>query len=164
MNINKNHIGTGNYFWKTIAASLNAQYSHGSLTEFDFKSVTVFPLLHITLTRVDVNDSTSVLSYQIFFGDQNIKYSNDYQGQDLTNVNSQIGYTENNNYAFILQELYIRLVRAIKSQEMAMYTNLNINRPFTMNPFAESMDAVLTGFTLDISLTIINPIVTDGWC
>jgi hypothetical protein len=164
MNINKNHIGTGNYFWKAIASSLNSQYSHGSLTEFDFKSVTVFPLLHVTLTRIDVNDSTSVLSYQIFFADQNIQYSNDFQGQNLVDVNSLSGFTENNNYAFILQELYIRLVKAIKAQEMAMYTNLNINRPFAMNPFLESMDAVLTGFTLDISLTIINPIVTDGFC
>jgi hypothetical protein len=33
-----------------------------------------------------------------------------------------------------------------------------------MNPFGNSFDAVLSGFTLDINLTIINPIVTDGWC
>jgi|LakMenEpi03Aug12_release.lakeMendotaPanAssembly.Ray.scaffolds.fasta_scaffold22386_2 hypothetical protein len=164
MNINQNHIGTGNYFWKTIAASLDAQYSHGSLTEFDFKSVTVFPLLHITLVRIDVDEAITTLSYQVMFGDQNISYSTDFQGKNLVDVFASAGYTEDNNYAFIIQELYVRLVKAIRSQEMAMYTNLNVVRPFTMNPFADSFDAVLSGFTLDINLTIINPIVTDGWC
>lgn len=75
MNITKNHIGTGNYYWKEVASRMEAQYSHGSMTEYDFKAITVFPLLHITLMRIDVDSSTARLTYSIMVADQNIHYS-----------------------------------------------------------------------------------------
>ena len=164
MNIEKNHIGTGNYFWKAVADRMGAQYSHGTLTEFDFKAITVFPLLHIAISRIDLNESTAVLTYSIMIADQNMRYSNDFQGMANSTTFEEVGYTEDENYAFVLQEMYVRLIREISYMEQDMYNNLNIQRPYTLTPFIKDTDSVLTGFTADISLNIINPIVTDGWC
>lgn len=77
---------------------------------------------------------------------------------------AKYGYTENANYAFVLQEIYIRLVKQMEYMEQALYNTLQIEKPYTLNPFAEDLDAVLTGYTGEITLVILNPIVTDGWC
>jgi hypothetical protein len=164
MNIQKNHIGTGNYFFKSVASRLGAQYSHGTLTEFDFKAITVFPLLHIAISRIDMNESTAVITYSIMIADQNIRYSNDFQGMANATTFEQIGYTEDENYAFVLQELYVRIIKELTYMEQEMYNNLNLQRPYTLTPFIKDTDSVLTGFMGDISIVIRNPIVTDGWC
>jgi hypothetical protein len=164
MDINKNHIGTANYFWKQVAGEIKAQYSHGGLTEFDFKAITVFPLLHISISQIDVTENTANLSYTILVADQNVRYSNDFQGVEPQTTFQQIGYTEDENYAFVLQEIYIRLIKAITKIEKAMFNSVNINRPFTLIPFIKDTDSILTGFTFQISMNIFNPIVTDGWC
>ncbi len=164
MNITKNHIGTGNYYWKQVASRMDAQYSHGGMTEYDFKAITVFPLLHITLTRIDIDTSTARLTYSIMVADQNIHYSNDFQGMTNAELFEEYGYTENANYAFVLQEIYIRLVKQMEYMEQALYNTLQIEKPYSLTPFAEDLDAVLTGYTGEITLIILNPIVTDGWC
>jgi hypothetical protein len=164
MNITKNHIGTGNYFWREVADRIKAQYSHGTMTEFDFKAITVFPLLHIAISRIDISESTSTLTYSIMIADQNMRYSNDFQGMANATTFSEVGYTEDENYVFVLQELYVRILKEIAYMEKQMYNSLNISRPFTLTPFIKDTDSILTGFTGEISLTILNPIVTDGWC
>jgi hypothetical protein len=164
MNIQKNHIGTGNYFFRQVAQRMNAQFSHGTLTEFDFKTITVFPLLHISLSRVDVGQSLTTLTYTIMIADQNSRITNDFQGLSLEDVYKEYGYSENFNYAYVLQEMYIRIVKEMTYVEQQMFNNLQINRPFAMTPFMQDLDSVLTGYTIDVSLDVLNPIVTDGWC
>lgn len=164
MNINKNHIGTGNYFWKEVAARMEAQYSHGTLTEFDFKAITIFPLLHIAIRDIVLDKSTAVLTYSILIADQNMRYSNDFQGMANSTTFAEYGYSEDENYSFILQEIYIRLVREMTYVEQQIYNSLQISRPLTLTPLIKDTDSVITGFMGDISLTILNPITTDGWC
>ena len=164
MDITKNHIGTGNYFWKSVATRMNSQFSHGTLSEFDFKAITVFPLLHIAIRDIQVNGQTALITYSVMIADQNMRYTNDLQGYTNTDLFAQYGYTENVNYSFVLQELYIRIVKEIRYMEEQLYNTLQISRPFTMTPFVQDLDAVLTGFTTDITMEIVNPIVTDGWC
>ena len=163
MDINKNHIGTDNYFWRQVASRMKAQYSHGSLTEKDFKAIAVYPLLHTTINSIQA-EQTATMQFTIMIADQNINYSNDFQGLDQSEVFQEYGYTENANYAFVLQEMYIRLTKEMEYQEQQMFNSLQIQKPYTLTPMVEDLDAILTGFTADVSLDIINPIVTDGWC
>jgi hypothetical protein len=90
--------------------------------------------------------------------------STENQGDNLPTLYSQIGYTENSNYAQILQSLYFDFVTELRKQEQILYNNLQYTRPFDMTPFIETMSDVLAGYTVNLDLTITNPLVTDGFC
>ena len=164
MEVNKNHIGTAFYLVKTIATNLGYEYSHGNLSDFDFKQFSVFPLCHNTIQSVSVQDSTSIVSLSITIADRVIFTKTENQGDDLAVLFSQYGYTENSNYAQILQSMYVDFITELRKQEQLLYNNLNYARPISMTPFVETLNSVLAGFTLTLDLTITNPLVTDGFC
>lgn len=164
MDANKNHIGTAFYFVQQIASNLDYRYTHGNLSEFDFKTFSVFPLCHLTLDTVSVQETTSEIGLTITLADRVTFLKTTNQGEDLSTLYSAYGYTENSNYAFILQQLYVDWVTEVKKQEMSMYNNLTFAKPMTMVPFVETLDTVLAGYTITLNLTITNPLVTDGFC
>ena len=164
MEVNKNHIGTVFYLVKTIANNLGWQYTHGNLSDFDFKQFAVFPLCHNTIQSVSVQDNTVIVSLSITIADRIVWMSTENKGDDLTTLYSQYGYTENSNYAQILQSLYFDFVTELRKQEQILYNNLQYTRPYEMTPFIETMADVLAGYTINLTLTITNPLVTDGFC
>jgi len=54
--MNNNHIGTAFEVMKDIADLEGWNYSHGTLTEFDFKAFLVFPLMHCSIQSVALTD------------------------------------------------------------------------------------------------------------
>jgi hypothetical protein len=86
------------------------------------------------------------------------------QGLDESVLYSEIGYTENNNYAMVLQQLYGDFVIAFKKYEMQYFNSLSIQKPFQLQSYIEQETDVLAGFTATLNIEIVNPIVTDGFC
>jgi hypothetical protein len=64
----------------------------------------------------------------------------------------------------VLQQLYGDFAIALKKYEMQYYNVLSVTRPVSMTPFEESYDDVVAGYTITLQLTLMNPIVTDGYC
>jgi hypothetical protein len=48
--------------------------------------------------------------------------------------------------------------------EQTYYNQIQYQRPIVFNPFVETMDSVLAGYQVQVTIDLINPWVTDGDC
>jgi hypothetical protein len=164
MQSNKNHIGTVVKFCNDIADDMNARYSHGNITEMNFRSMLVYPYVHANIGSVSIGDSVTLIQVNLMICDRVNVITTENQGLNQSDLYSQVGYTENNNYAMVLQQLYGDFAIALKKYEMQYYNVLSVTRPVSLTPFEESYDDVVAGYTITLQLTLMNPIVTDGYC
>lgn len=162
--MNNNHIGSAFQVFKEIADELGWNYSHGTLDEHSLKSVTVYPLLHVTMQSASIQDVTEQFQFNILIADITNYLKTENEQQDLVDTYSEIGYTENQNYAHILQNLYVAFNNKIYGKEKEYYSQLQWIRPITFTPFVEGSGDVLTGYNISIGMTMINSWVTDGTC
>ncbi len=164
MEANKNHIGTIVMLFKSIASEMGARFSHGNITETNKHSMLVYPYIHINIDAIAVGEVLSNVSVNIDISDRVNIISTENQGLDESVLYSEIGYTENNNYAMVLQQLYADFVIAFKKYEMQYFNSLSIQKPFNLQSYIEQENDVLAGFTSTFNIEIVNPIVTDGFC
>jgi len=164
MQQSKNHIGTIVMLFKSIANEMGARFSHGNITETNKHAMLVYPYMHINIDNVAVGEVLSNVSVNIDISDRVNIITSENQGLDESTLYSEIGYTENNNYAMVLQELYATFVIAFKKYEMQYFNSLSIQKPYTLQSYIEQESDVLAGYTATFNIEIVNPIVTDGFC
>lgn len=162
--MNNNHIGTAFEVMKDIADLEGWNYSHGTLTEFDFKAFLVFPLMHCSIQSVSLTDQVATIQMNIMVADRVNFLKTENEQENLITEYSQYGYTENQNYANILQDLYVRFSKGLWKTEQDYYNQIQYIRPITFQPFVETLDSVLAGYQITVGIELINPWVTDGDC
>lgn len=150
--------------FKSIANEMGARFSHGNITETNKHAMLVYPYMHINIDNVAVGEVLSNVSVNIDISDRVNIITSENQGLDESTLYSEIGYTENNNYAMVLQELYSTFVIAFKKYEMQYFNSLSIQKPYTLQSYIEQESDVLAGYTATFNIEIVNPIVTDGFC
>ena len=162
--MNNNHICTAFEVMKDIADLEGWNYSHGTLTEFDFKAFLVFPLMHCSIQSVALTDQVATIQMNIMVADRVNFLKTENEQENLITEYSQYGYTENQNYANILQDLYVRFSKGLWRTEQDYYNQIQYIRPITFQPFVETLDSVLAGYQITVGIELINPWVTDGDC
>lgn len=162
--MNNNHIGTAFEVMKDIADLEGWNYSHGTLTEFDFKAFLVFPLMHCSIQSVSLTDQVATIQMNVMVADRVNFLKTENEQENLITEYSQYGYTENQNYANILQDLYVRFSKGLWKTEQDYYNQIQYIRPITFQPFVETLDSVLAGYQITVGIELINPWVTDGDC
>jgi hypothetical protein len=162
--MNNNHIGTAFEVMKDIADLEGWNYSHGTLTEFDFKAFLVFPLMHCSIQSVALTDQVATIQMNVMVADRVNFLKTENEQENLITEYSQYGYTENQNYANILQDLYVRFSKGLWKTEQDYYNQIQYIRPITFAPFVETLDSVLAGYQITVGIELINPWVTDGDC
>jgi hypothetical protein len=162
--MNNNHIGTAFEVMKDIADLEGWNYSHGTLTEFDFKAFLVFPLMHCSIQSVALTDQVATIQMNIMVADRVNFLKTENEQENLITEYSQYGYTENQNYANILQDLYVRFSKGLWRTEQDYFNQIQYIRPITFQPFVETLDSVLAGYQITVGIELINPWVTDGDC
>jgi hypothetical protein len=162
--MNNNHIGTAFEVMKDIADLEGWNYSHGTLTEFDFKAFLVFPLMHCSIQSVALTDQVATIQMNVMVADRVNFLKTENEQENLITEYSQYGYTENQNYANILQDLYVRFSKGLWRTEQDYYNQIQYIRPITFQPFVETLDSVLAGYQITVGIELINPWVTDGDC
>ena len=162
--MNNNHIGTAFEVMKDIADLEGWNYSHGTLTEFDFKAFLVFPLMHCSIQSVALTDQVATIQMNVMVADRVNSLKTEHEQENLITEYSQYGYTENQNYANILQDLYVRFSKGLWKTEQDYYNQIQYIRPITFQPFVETLDSVLAGYQITVGIELINPWVTDGDC
>ena len=162
--MNNNHIGTAFEVMKDIAELEGWNYSHGTLTEFDFKAFLVFPLMHCSIQSVALTDQVATIQMNIMVADRVNFLKTENEQENLITEYSQYGYTENQNYANILQDLYVRFSKGLWRTEQDYFNQIQYIRPITFQPFVETLDSVLAGYQITVGIELINPWVTDGDC
>ena len=156
-----NNIGTAFAIIQEIAEELGWNYSHGNLTEAGFKAVTVYPLVHNTIQSVTLTDQISTVQLNVIIADIVNFLKGENEQESLITLYSEQGYTENQNYAHILQDLYVRFSLKLREKEMQYNESIYFARPITFVPFIEADKDVLAGYNVTINLEIRSPWVTD---
>ena len=127
-----NHIGTAFKVFKDIATDEGWNYSHGTLTELDFKAFTVFPLMHCSIQSVSLTDQIASIQMNIMIADR-VNFLKGENGQlNLITVYDQYGYTENENYAHILQEMYVQMSKGLWKLEQDYFSQIQFQRPIVL--------------------------------
>lgn len=162
--MNNNHIGTAFQIFKEIADELGWNYSHGTLDEHSLKAITVYPLLHVTMQNASLTDVTEQFNFNILIADITNYLKGENEQQDLVDTYEEYGYTENQNYAHILQNLYVAFSRLLYAKEKEYFSQVQWIRPIAFTPFTEGGQDVLTGYNVSITIELQNPWVTDGTC
>jgi hypothetical protein len=162
--MNNNHIGTAFEVMKDIAELEGWNYSHGTLTEFDFKAFLVFPLMHCSIQSVALTDQVATIQMNVMVADRVNFLKTENEQENLITEYTKYGYTENQNYANILQDLYVRFSKGLWRTEQDYYNQIQYIRPITFQPFIETLDSVLAGYQITVGIELINPWVTDGDC
>lgn len=162
--MNNNHIGTAFQIFKEIADELGWNYSHGTLDEHSLKAITVYPLLHVTMQTASLTDVTEQFNFNILIADITNYLKGENEQQDLVDTYEEYGYTENQNYAHILQNLYVAFAQKLYAKEKEYFSQVQWIRPIAFTPFTEGGQDVLTGYNVSITIELQNPWVTDGTC
>lgn len=157
----RNNIGTIFEIVKEISDELGWNYSHGNLTEAGLKSITVYPLVHLSLQQVQLDDYVSQVQFNCIIADQVNYLKTENQSLDLVDVYAVQGFTENQNYAHILQDLYMKFALKLREKEMEYNGSISIIKPTTFTPFIEADKDVLAGYNIALNVNITSPSVTD---
>jgi hypothetical protein len=81
--------------------------------------------------------------------------------ESLITLYSEQGYTENQNYAHILQDLYVKFSLKLREKEMQYNQSIMIQKPIAFVPFIEADKDVLAGYNITINMDVQSPWVTD---
>ena len=157
----RNNIGTIFEIVKEISDELGWNYSHGNLTEAGLKSITVYPLVHLSLQQVQLDDYVSQVQFNCIIADQVNYLKTENESLDLVDVYAVQGFTENQNYAHILQDLYMKFALKLREKEMQYNSDISIVKPTTFTPFIEADKDVLAGYNIALNVNITSPSVTD---
>jgi hypothetical protein len=163
MRADKNSIGTIIKLFNEVAELIGARFSHGVESETDKRAMLVYPYIHINIANISVAEPLCTISVNVMIADRVNITTTENQSKDEGVVYSESGYTENENYAFVLQELYTKYVIAFKKKSMEYYNAMEI-QPYSLEAFEDAQTDKVAGFNASISIMVVSPIVTDGWC
>ncbi len=151
-------------YLKEVAESCGWNFSHGNLTERPFKKSVVYPLMHANVQNVAAYQSYANITLNVAIIDRVNFLKTENDGLSLTTLYGEYGYTENQNYAHILQELYARFLVKLYTLNVAEYDIITYNYPLTGSPFVEESEDVVAGWSFTLTLSVHSPFVTDGRC
>ena len=126
--MNNNHVGTAFEVMKDIAELEGWNYSHGTLTEFDFKAFLVFPLMHCSIQSVSLTDQVATIQMNVMVADRVNFLKTENEQENLITEYQKYGYTENQNYANILQDLYVRFSKGLWRTEQTYFNQIQYTR------------------------------------
>lgn len=138
--------------------------SVGDIFDINLEKMEKFPLLHINPTNVTTGDSTLTYNFQIFIADI---VSNDMSTQ--TGQQSQLRKLLNNknnqqeiwNQTLAIATDFIGMLRHSSRQSLARVDDINAplyftTEQFTIEPFQERFDNLLTGWVFNIGIQVMN--------
>jgi hypothetical protein len=120
--------------------------------------------MHCSIQSVALVDQVATVQMNVMVADRVNFLKTENEQKNLITEYSEYGYTENQNYGNILQDLYVRFAKGLWKTEQDYFSQLQYVRPINFQPFVETMDTVLAGYQITVGMTIINPWVTDGDC
>lgn len=159
-----NHIGTAFEIIKQVADRLEWNYSHGDITSDPKRSKIVYPLVHTTIGPLQLNKQASIFQMNVMIGDVVNFLKTENQSDSLETKYDLMGYTENQNYANVLQELYVKFSKALYQVQYDRYGEFIFSFPLSFNPFIEDGNDVIAGWTITLTFELQSPFVTDGRC
>jgi hypothetical protein len=159
--MSKDNLGGIFAILKEIADELGWNYSHGNMTEKSFKAVNVYPLQHVTINNITVQEQIATYSVNIIIADLVNFLKTENEGLNPVVLYSEIGYTENTNYAHVLQELYVLFNLKVREKRLQYAEDINIVYPLTFNPFIDAEADVLAGYTITLTIEGRAPAVID---
>lgn len=159
--MSKDNLGGIFAILKEIADELGWNYSHGNMTEKSFKAVQVYPLQHVTINNITVQEQIATYSVNIIIADLVNFLKTENEGLNPVVFYSEIGYTENTNYAHVLQELYVLFNLKVREKRLQYAEDVNIVYPLTFNPFIDAEADVLAGYTITLTIEGKSPSVID---
>lgn len=138
--------------------------SVGDIFDINLEKMEKFPLLHINPTNVTTGDSTLTYNFQIFIADI---VSNDMSTQTkqqslltklLNNKNNQ---QEIWNQTLEIATDFIGMLRHSSRQSLEGVDDINAplyftTEQFTIEPFQERFDNLLTGWVFNIGIQVMN--------
>jgi hypothetical protein len=104
------------------------------------------------------------VAFEVVIADLTNTLSTENEGLDLADTAQDIGYTENENYPHILQELYVNFALELYQVQYDEYGSIMFNYPIAFNPIIQDDNDKLTGYVVNITMDVISPMVTDGRC
>jgi hypothetical protein len=107
--------------------------------------VNVYPLQHCTIQSITVQEQIATYSINIIIADLVNFLKTENEQLNLVTLYSELGYTENSNYAHVLQDLYVKFNLKLREKRMQFAEDVNLVYPVTFNPFIEADSDVLAG-------------------
>jgi hypothetical protein len=159
--MSKDNLGGIFAILKEIADELGWNYSHGNMTEMSFKAVNVYPLQHCTIQSITVQEQIATYSINIIIADLVNFLKTENEQLNLVTLYSELGYTENSNYAHVLQDLYVKFNLKLREKRLQFAEDVNLVYPVTFNPFIEADSDVLAGYTITLTIEGKAPSVID---
>lgn len=159
-----NHIGTAFQILKDVADDLGWNYSHGDITSDPQRAKLQYPLVHTTLDNLQVQKQVTAVQMNVMIGDVMNHLSTENEEDNLQTKYALMGYTENENYTSILQELYVKFSKSLYKVQYDNYEQFLFRLPLNFTPFIEASNDVIAGFTITLTFDIQSPWVTDGRC
>jgi hypothetical protein len=159
--MSKDNLGGIFAILKEIADELGWNYSHGNMTEMSLKAVNVYPLQHCTIQSITVQEQIATYSINIIIADLVNFLKTENEQLNLVTLYSELGYTENSNYAHVLQDLYVKFNLKLREKRMQFAEDVNLVYPVTFNPFIEADADVLAGYTITLTIEGKSPSVID---
>jgi len=120
--------------------------------------------MHCSIQSVSLTDQVATIQMNIMVADRVNFLKTENEQENLITEYQKYGYTENQNYANILQDLYVRFSKGLWRTEQTYYNQIQYIRPIVFQPFIETLDSVLAGYQITVGIELINPWVTDGDC
>jgi hypothetical protein len=159
--MSKDNLGGIFAILKEIADELGWNYSHGNMTEMSLKAVNVYPLQHCTIQSITVQEQIATYSINIIIADLVNFIKTENEQLNLVTLYSELGYTENSNYAHVLQDLYVKFNLKLREKRMQFAEDVNLVYPVAFNPFIEADSDVLAGYTITLTIEGKSPSVID---
>jgi hypothetical protein len=115
----------------------------------------------LTIQTVQLNDYVSTIQMNVIIADIVNFLKGENEQESLITLYSEQGYTENQNYAHILQDLYVKFSLKLREKEMQYNQSIMIQKPIAFVPFIEADKDVLAGYNITINMDVQSPWVTD---
>lgn len=159
-----NHIGTAFSILKTVASNLGWQYSHGTRSEMALKKYQQYPLLHATVESLQLGQQVTQITFNVVIADKMNTLNTENAGKDLADVAADIGYTENENYPHIMQELYTNFAIELHKVQRDARSDDFFDFPVGMSAVIEDDNDKLAGWLIGLVINVVSPFVTDSAC
>jgi hypothetical protein len=118
--MSKDNLGGIFAILKEIADELGWNYSHGNMTEMSLKAVNVYPLQHCTIQSITVQEQIATYSINIIIADLVNFLKTENEQLNLVTLYSELGYTENSNYAHVLAGFVCQVQFEIKGKAVTI--------------------------------------------
>lgn len=159
--MSKQNIGGVFAVLKEISTELGWNYSHGNLSEMGLRAVQVYPIQHVTIQSISVSDQISIYTMNIVIADIVNFLKTENADENPVALYSEIGYTENSNYAHILNDLYVKYTLKLREKQLQYNEDINLTLPVSFTPFIEADTDVLAGHTISLVIEARSPWVID---